>query len=59
MSVFLLVFTNAALLALTRVLTVSPDRVGPPLLAVGLCLGLAIATKWSAVALLGLIGLIG
>jgi dolichyl-phosphate-mannose-protein mannosyltransferase len=57
-NLFLLVFTNAALLALTRVLTVSPDRVGPPLLAVGVCLGLAIATKWSAIALLGLIGLV-
>jgi dolichyl-phosphate-mannose--protein O-mannosyl transferase len=32
-------------------------RAGPPLLATGICLGLAIATKWSAVALAGLIGL--
>jgi dolichyl-phosphate-mannose-protein mannosyltransferase len=57
-NLFLLVFSNGALLALTRVLTVPPERVGPPLLAVGICLGLAIATKWSAVALLGLIGLV-
>jgi dolichyl-phosphate-mannose-protein mannosyltransferase len=39
-------------------LTVSPERVGLPLLATGIFLGLAIATKWSAVALLGLIGLV-
>lgn len=57
-NLFLLVFTNGALLALTRVLTLPPERVGPPLLAAGCCLGLAIATKWSAVALLGLIGLV-
>lgn len=57
-NLFLLVFANGALLALTRVLTVAPERVGPPLLATELCLGLAIATKWSAIALTGLIGLV-
>lgn len=57
-NLFLLVFANGALLALTRVLAASPERVAPPLLAVGFCLGLAIATKWSAVVLAGLIGLV-
>ena len=57
-NMFLLVFSNGALLAFSRVLTVPPDRVGLPLLATGLFLGLAIATKWSAVALAGLIGLV-
>jgi dolichyl-phosphate-mannose-protein mannosyltransferase len=57
-NLFLLVFTNGALLALTRVLAAPPERVGPPLLATGAFLGLAIATKWSAVALAGLIGLV-
>ena len=56
-NLFLLVFANGALLALYRALTVPPRHAGPPLLATGICLGLAIATKWSAVALAGLIGL--
>lgn len=57
-NLFLLVFANGALLAFTRVLAAPPHRVGPPLLAVGTFLGLAIAAKWSAVALVGLIGLV-
>lgn len=57
-NLFLLVFANGALLGLIRVLTVAPERAGLPLLATGICLGLAIATKWSAVALAGLIGLV-
>ena len=57
-NLFLLVFANGALLALTRVLSVPAERVAAPLLATGLCLGLAIATKWSAVALAGLVGLV-
>jgi dolichyl-phosphate-mannose--protein O-mannosyl transferase len=57
-NLFLLVFTNAALLGLARVLTAAPERMGPPLLATGLALGLAIATKWSAIALAGLIGVV-
>jgi dolichyl-phosphate-mannose--protein O-mannosyl transferase len=52
-----LVFANAALLGFARVLTAPPERIGPPLLATGLFLGLGIATKWSSVALAGLIGL--
>jgi dolichyl-phosphate-mannose--protein O-mannosyl transferase len=56
-NLFLLVFANAALLAFSRVLTLPAARVAPSLLATGTLLGLAIATKWSAVALLGLIGL--
>ncbi len=56
-NLFVLVFANAALLGLARVLTWPPERLGPPLLATGLFLGLGIATKWSSVALAGLIGL--
>jgi dolichyl-phosphate-mannose-protein mannosyltransferase len=56
-NLFVLVFTNAALLGVTHVLTRPPERIGPPLLATGLFLGLGIATKWSSVALAGLIGL--
>jgi dolichyl-phosphate-mannose--protein O-mannosyl transferase len=55
-NLFLVVFSTGALLAFSRVLTVAPERVGIPLLATGLCLGLALATKWSAVAIAGLIG---
>jgi dolichyl-phosphate-mannose-protein mannosyltransferase len=57
-NLFVLVFANGALLALSRVLTVAPERVGPPLLAAGVCIGLGIATKWSGIALAGLIGLV-
>jgi dolichyl-phosphate-mannose-protein mannosyltransferase len=57
-NLFVLVFANGALLALSRVLTVAPERVGPPLLATGVCIGLGIATKWSGIALAGLIGLV-
>ena len=57
-NLFLVVFANGALLALYRALTAPPRRAGPPLLAAGICLGLAIATKWSAVALAGLFGLV-
>ncbi len=52
-----LVFANAALLGFARVLPAPPERIGPPLLATGLFLGLGIATKWSSVALAGLISL--
>lgn len=55
--VFLVVFTTGAALAFARVLAVPPARVGRPLLATGLLLGLALATKWSAAPLAGLIGL--
>lgn len=57
-NLFLLVFTNGALLALARALMAPPAMVGRPLLATGVLLGLALATKWSAVALAGLIGLV-
>jgi dolichyl-phosphate-mannose--protein O-mannosyl transferase len=56
-NLFLLVFTNAALLAFAHVLTTRPERASRPLLATGVLLGLAVATKWSAVALLGPIAL--
>jgi dolichyl-phosphate-mannose--protein O-mannosyl transferase len=57
-NMFVLVFANAALLGLARVLTVAPEHAGLPLLATGLFVGLGIATKWSGVALAGLIGLV-
>jgi dolichyl-phosphate-mannose--protein O-mannosyl transferase len=57
-NLFVLVFANGALLAFCRVLTVSPERVGPPLLATGLFIGLGMATKWSGIALAGLVGLV-
>ena len=57
-NLFVLVFANGALLALSRALVVPPERVGPPLLATGLFVGLGLATKWSGVALAGMIGLV-
>ena len=57
-NLFVLVFANGALLAFSRVLTVPPERVGPPLLATGLFIGLGVATKWSGIVLAGLIGLV-
>ncbi|MBW3632048.1 MAG: phospholipid carrier-dependent glycosyltransferase, partial [Chloroflexi bacterium] len=57
-NLFVLVFANAALLALARILSVAPDRAGMPLLATGLFIGLGLATKWSGIALAGLIGLV-
>lgn len=56
-NLFLLVFTNAALLAFSWVLAQPLAQSGPSLVATGAMLGLAIATKWSAVALAGLIAL--
>ena len=56
-NLIVLVFANAALLGFTRALTGPAERIGPPLLVTGLFLGLGIATKWSSVALAGLIGL--
>src|SRR5215213_5737836 len=53
-NLFVLVFANGVLLAFSRVLTVPPERVGPPLLATGLFIGLGVATKWSGIALAGL-----
>jgi dolichyl-phosphate-mannose--protein O-mannosyl transferase len=57
-NLFLVVFANGALLGLYRILTVPAEHARLPLLATGLLLGLAIATKWSAVALTGLIALV-
>jgi dolichyl-phosphate-mannose--protein O-mannosyl transferase len=57
-NLFLLVFANGALPALARLLTVPAERAVPPLLAMGAFLGLAIASKWSAVALAGLMGIV-
>lgn len=57
-NLYLVVFASSALLALTHLLTAHVNRIRWLLLAVGGCLGLAIATKWSAVALLGLVWLV-
>ena len=51
------VLTLSALLACYVALTVTPVRATLPLLLTGAFLGLALATKWSAVALLGWVGL--
>ena len=51
------VLANGALLAFARALNAPPATTWRPLLATGLLLGLAGATKWSAVALAGAIGL--
>jgi dolichyl-phosphate-mannose--protein O-mannosyl transferase len=56
-NLFVLVFANAALLGFARVLAGPVERVRRPLLATGPFLGLGMATKWSSVALTGLIGL--
>ncbi len=56
-NLFLLVFLTGALLGLARMLAAPPEKLRNPLLATGICLGLALATKWSAAPLLGLIGL--
>lgn len=50
------VLVNAALLAFARGLAAPPPSLRP-LLATGALLGLALATKWSAVAVLGFVGL--
>lgn len=56
-NMLVLVTTSGALLAFYFVLTAPPDRLALPMTLMGIMLGLALATKWSAVALLGLIGL--
>lgn len=56
-NLFLVVFSLAALLAFARAWSAPAPRIRLPMLATGLCLGLALATKWSAVALLGLVTL--
>lgn len=56
-NMLLLALANGALLATVFALKAPPSQLGPPLLAAGILLGLALATKWSAVALAGLIGL--
>jgi len=48
LGIFLVVFTTGALLAFYRALIAPTDRVRGPLLATGLLLGLALATKWNA-----------
>ncbi len=50
------VLANAALFAFARALAAPAPALGP-LLATGLFLGLALATKWSAAALIGFVGL--
>lgn len=56
-NLLVLVTSTGALLGLSRALTAAPARIARPMLATGVMLGLALATKWSAIALLGLIGL--
>ena len=56
-NLLVMVTTTGALLGLSRVLTAAPARIARPMLATGVMAGLALATKWSAVAMLGLIGL--
>jgi dolichyl-phosphate-mannose--protein O-mannosyl transferase len=58
-NLILLVSTNAALLAFAWVLA-APVRMSLslPLLLTGAMLGLALSTKWSAVAVVGLVGLV-
>lgn len=57
-NILYVVLLNGSLLAFAAFLFRPPERAGPPLLAAGALLGLALATKWSAVALLGLVGLV-
>lgn len=56
-NIFFTLSTSAALLAVSRVLTASPAAAVRPLLLTGVMLGLALAIKWSASALIGLVGL--
>ncbi len=56
--IFLTIFLVAALLFFYRYLTAPPDRVRWPLLLTGGMMGLALATKWSAVYACVLIGLV-
>lgn len=55
-NVFYAMLANAALLAFARALA-APAPGLRPLLATGVLLGLALATKWSAAALIGFVGL--
>ncbi|MFN8592124.1 MAG: phospholipid carrier-dependent glycosyltransferase [Thermomicrobiales bacterium] len=58
-NLFLVVFSlSARSSAFPACATVPARQAGPPLLLTGLCLGLALATKWSAVSLLELISLV-
>lgn len=56
-NLFLTVFALAALLGAYHALTGPPALASGPLLLTGLALGLALATKWSAVTLWGWMGL--
>ncbi len=56
-NMLVLVTSSGALLAFYYVLTTPPTRLARAMLVMGVLLGLSLATKWSAVALLGLIGL--
>ena len=58
LDVFGVVFMMLALLQFHRYWIAAPERAGRRLLAVGLFLGLAIATKWNAAYASGLIGMI-
>ena len=57
-NLFVLVFVNGALLALSRALRGPARARGTATLATGLFVGLGLATKWSGVALAGMIGLV-
>ena len=56
--IFLTFFLVAALLFLYQYLTAPPDKVRWPLLRTGCMMGLAMATKWSAVYACALIGVV-
>jgi dolichyl-phosphate-mannose-protein mannosyltransferase len=58
LDIFGTVFTMVALLCLYGYLVAASDQVRRPLLLTGLCLGLAIATKWNAAYPAALIGLV-
>jgi dolichyl-phosphate-mannose-protein mannosyltransferase len=58
LDVFGTVFMMGALLCLHAYLRAPPERVRGPLLGTGLCLGLALATKWNAAYPAALIGLV-
>lgn len=58
LDIFGTVFMMGALLALYGYLTSPPDRVRGPLLAIGVFLGLALATKWNAAYASALVGIV-
>jgi dolichyl-phosphate-mannose-protein mannosyltransferase len=58
LDVFGTVFMMGAIICLQAYLRAPPERVRAPLIGTGLCLGLALATKWNAAYPAALIGLV-